>query len=158
LFVVSALESLSRPAPSCPSISPISVATFLGTDARCFLGKDVEIAGLEDRSEGVGGMNTLYPFTYPRFQLVDSQLVSAPIEDPTSEALQPWIFPMKIAGSAVTFNKLDTKVVVAGHFGDPASATCTPGPYSDWTWSPPVEWAQLRCERFFVITKVAPRS
>ncbi len=155
LFVVSALDGVPHPSPACPTTSPISMATFLAADARCFLGHNVRIAAWEDRSEGIGGMNTNYPFTHAAFHDTVSQLVSAPI---AAGAVQPWIFPWTLAGSKVTFDKSALKVTVTGHFGDPASSTCTSGPYPDWTWSPPTTWAQHRCERLFVITGVARRN
>jgi len=156
-FVVSALESLPGNGPACPTASPVSVRIFLATDARCFLGRDVQIAALEDQSEVIGGQAPLYTFSHTAFRVAPSQLVSASIENPDSNALAPWIFPWTLAGSSVTFDRRGLKVIVTGHYGDPAASTCRPDPYPDWNWSPPIEWAQHQCERFFVITKVVIR-
>jgi hypothetical protein len=152
MFVVTALEPLPEPKPDCPT-GTITIPTFMATDAACFIGHDVKIAGWEDEWAGGGGVAPLYPVTLgPSFKLAEAQFTFGRWE---SDHPEPYLFPWTIAGSGVTFDRSDLRVVVTGHLGDAAASTCQPGPYAEWTWSPPVSWAQHRCERLFVITDVA---
>jgi len=45
-------------------------------------------------------------------------------------------------------------VEVAGHFDDPAAATCRPPTGPDSVGQPPVGWYVLRCREQFVVTRI----
>ena len=152
LFVVTGLETLERPKPSCPVESPLALATFLAADAGCFIGREVKITGWEDVGEGFGGATFAYPITLdPSMQHADAQLVSARWE---SDLDQNPVFPVLIEGSGVHFGRSDQQVIVTGRLGHPAAIGCRPGPVPSWSWAPPVSWAQHRCMRLFVIDAV----
>ena len=150
LFVVTALDPLERAAPSCPTESPMVIETFLAADATCFIGREVEISGWEDVGEGFGGASFAYPVSLGDLRSTEAQLVANRWE---SDLSQTPIFPMVVAGSGVSFDADDRRVIVTGKLGHEASASCRParGP---WTWVPPDAWAQHRCMRLFVITRV----
>jgi hypothetical protein len=153
LFVVSSLEAVEPPAPTCPTASPITLDAFLAADHRCYAEGDVSISGWEDVGEGFGGVVANYQVEIdPAFELAGAQLVAARWEEDVDH--MP-IFPWTIAGSEVTFDRTDREVAVTGHFADAAASGCRPSaPGEDWPWSPPDSWAQHRCERLFVITEV----
>lgn len=154
LFVVTELADLDRPAPSCPIESPVSIATFLAADVTCFWKRTVEISGWEDVGEGFGGIAPIYPISTGSLELAHAQLVANRWE---SNLDQHTIFPWKVAGSGIAFDRNDREVVVTAVLGGPAASTCTPA-YDAWTWSPPAEWAQHRCWHLLVIIAVRDRS
>jgi hypothetical protein len=156
LFVVSGLEEIDRPTPTCPTESPLDLTVFLDADAACFIGLDVRIRGWEDVGEGFGGAAPTYPITLdPSLQLAAAQLTSRRWE---GDGEIDSIFPWTIAGSGVRFARSDVRVVVTGGYGHDVSERCLPGPFPAWTWAPPDSWAQHRCEHLFVITGVRDRD
>ena len=156
LFVATAIEELDRPAPVCPTESPIDLPSFLAADLRCSFGLPVRITGWEDVGEGFGGVSTVYPLSLdPSMRLADAQLVSHRWE---SDLDHDPIFPWTIGGSGIRFDRSDTRVVVTGMLGHEVADGCRPGLYPSWTWKPPVTWAQNRCQHLFVITDVRVRS
>jgi hypothetical protein len=155
LFVVSAMENLDRPDPSCPTESPIELTAFLDADAACFRGRDVRIIGWEDVGEGFGGTAPIYPITLdPSLELAEAQLTSRRWEgDGEIDAVFPWT----IGGSDVRFARSDKRVVVTARYGHDSSDQCRPGPFPAWAWTPPDSWAQHQCEHLLVITAVRDR-
>ena len=155
LFVVSSVEGRPATGPVCPTGSPITIEEFLAADARCYRGRDVQLIGWEDIGEGFGGTSPRYPITLsPSLRYPDAQLVERRFEsgDPG-----PIIFPMTVVGG-VKFNASDHRAIVTGQLGHAAALKCRPGPYSPWTWTPPVKWAQHFCQRIFIVTGVQDRD
>lgn len=152
LFVVTGLETLERSAPSCPVDSPLALATFLAADAGCFIGREVKLTGWEDIGEGFGGASSAYPITLAAsLRSTEAQLVSERWEvDLDHDAIFPW----RIEGSGVAFDRSDQRVIATGRLGHAVAEGCRPGPVPSWTWAPPVSWAQHRCMRLFVIDEV----
>lgn len=155
LFLVTSIEPLERPQPACPTASPISLATFLAADASCYIGREVRISAWEDVGEGFGGQAPVFPVsTGPKLLHADAQLVSHRWE---SDLDQHPIFPRIIKGSGVRFDREDLRVIATGQLGHPVSEGCRPGDI-EWTWAPPISWAQNQCRHLFVITDVQIRS
>lgn len=155
LFVVSSVQALEHPAPDCPTSSPMRLATFLAADFRCFLGHEVKVDGWEDIGEGFGGTTAAYGIKIGSLRYAHAQLVTHRWE---SDQDHDPVFPYTVAGSGVAFDKSALKVTVTIHLGHPAVKTCRPQVNEGWTWSPPIAWAQHRCERLVVITDVRVRS
>ena len=154
LFVVTNLEGIAFPSPVCPAESPLSHAAFLAADARCFIGREVKVSGWEDVGEGFGGETSIMPISRGDLRTADAQLVADRWE---SNLSQFPIFPMTVAGSGVSFDGSDLRVVVTGMFGHEAAESCRVD-YAAWSWTPPDSWAVNRCSRLFVITGVRIRD
>ena len=156
LFLVTALEALPAAVPACPVGSPIALADYMTADAACFIGREVEITGWEDIGEGFGGVNPTYSVVLPpSLDFLDAQLTQRRWEDGDPGYV---IFPWRLKGSGVRFDRADRKVVVTAELGHPVSQECRPEVFDTWTWSPPVSWAQHRCEHLLVITGVRDRG
>lgn len=154
LFLATSLEPLTHRQRVCPSTS-LTITAFMAADATCFIGREVHVTGWEDVGEGFGGAASVYPVdTGTVFTFADAQLISHRWE---SDLDKVYIFPWLLRGSGVRFDRSDTKVIVTGQLGHPASKDCRPHAIG-WTWVPPLDWAQDQCRHLFVITGVQLRS
>lgn len=152
LFVVSSLEGRPSDSPVCPGDSPITVETFLATDARCFVGHDVRIRAWEDVGEGFGGTGPIWRVDESAsLRMAHAQLAAQRFEHLVNE---PYLFVWIAKGSGVRFDASDRRVVVTARLGHPGAQDCRPASYDGWGWAPPVSWARHYCARMLVITDV----